>query len=125
MRFLLEWHLCKAGFDEIGHGLGIYMIFPEEGSSVTSDIYSYIRHPMYTRDLFLTVGLALIKNNLVAIIIALMSFIIGAMMEDRELIRRFGEPHLQYINKTPSFFPYPRNIRKFFRFLFSIPNAQK
>jgi len=128
MRFLLEWHLHKAGFDEIGHGLGIYMVFPEDGSSVTSDIYSYIRHPMYTGDMFLAIGLALIKNNLLAIIIALISFIpfiIGAMMEDRELIRRLGEPHRQYINKTPFFFPYPRNIRKFFRFLFSITDPQK
>ncbi|NHJ01853.1 MAG: isoprenylcysteine carboxylmethyltransferase family protein [Candidatus Heimdallarchaeota archaeon] len=128
MRFLIEWHLRKAGFDEIGHGLGIYMIFPEEGSSVTSDIYSYIRHPMYTGDMCLAIGLALLKNNLLAIIIALMSFIpfiVGAMMEDRELIRRLGELHRQYINETPSFFPYPRNIRKLICFLFSITNSQR
>ncbi|MFX1284786.1 MAG: methyltransferase family protein [Promethearchaeota archaeon] len=126
MRFLLEWHLRKAGFDEIGHGLGIYMVFPEEGASVTSDIYSYIRHPMYTGDMFLAIGLALLKNNLLAIIIALIAFIpfiIGAKMEDKELIKRIGEPHRQYINKTPSFFPYPRNIGKFFRFLFSIKDS--
>ncbi|MFW9992935.1 MAG: methyltransferase family protein [Candidatus Odinarchaeota archaeon] len=122
MRFLLEWHLRKAGFDEVAHGLGIYMVFPEEGVSVTSDIYSYIRHPMYTGDFFLALGLALLKNNLLAIIIALMSFIpfvIGAKMEDRELVKRFGQVHLQYIDRTPSFFPYLRNAGKFLRFLFS------
>ncbi|MFX0067031.1 MAG: methyltransferase family protein [Candidatus Hermodarchaeota archaeon] len=128
IRFLLEWNLRKAGFDEIAHGLGIYMVFPEEGVSVTSDIYSYIRHPMYTGDLFFAIGLALLKNNLLAIIIALMSFIpfiIGAKMEDRELIKRFGELHRQYINKTPIFFPNPKNIGKFLRFLFSKGNLSE
>ncbi|MFX1249648.1 MAG: methyltransferase family protein [Promethearchaeota archaeon] len=123
MRFLLEWHLRKAGFDEIAHGLGIYIVFPEEGNTVTSEIYSYIRHPMYTGDLFLAIGLALLKNNLLAIIIAFISFIpfsIGAKMEDRELIKRIGEVHQQYVNKTPAFLPYRRNIGNFLRFLFSL-----
>jgi hypothetical protein len=33
MRFLLEWHIHRSGFDEVGHGLGVYMVFPGEGGS--------------------------------------------------------------------------------------------
>lgn len=122
IRFLLESHLRKAGFDEIAHGLGIFMVFPEEGISVNSEIYSYIRHPMYTGDLFLAIGLALMKNNLLGIIIGLISFIpffVGSKLEDRELIKRFGEPHRQYVERTPAFFPHLRKIGKFLKFLFS------
>ena len=47
MRFLLEWHIHRSGFhrsgfDEICHGLGIYMVSPEEGERISSGIYSYI-----------------------------------------------------------------------------------
>jgi len=122
LRFLLERHLRTAGFDEIAHGLGIYMVFPEEGISVHSDIYSYIRHPMYTGDFFLALGLAFFKNTLLGFCIALLAFLpflIGAKLEDRELLKRFGEPHRQYIQTTPAFFPHLRKAGKFFRFLFS------
>ncbi|MFX1284804.1 MAG: methyltransferase family protein [Promethearchaeota archaeon] len=116
MRFLLEKHLRKTGFDEIAHGLGIHMLFPEEGVAVTSDIYSYIHHPMYPGDFFLAIGLALLKNNLLAIFIALISFIpfiIGAKMEDKDLIKRVGEVYQQCVNRTPSFLPYIREMGQF------------
>ena len=46
IRPLTTLHILKAGFGNIGHGLGIYTIFPEEGTRVFSEIYSYIRHPI-------------------------------------------------------------------------------
>ena len=75
MRFLFEWHFRNSGFNEIGHGLGIYMLFPEEGYQIKSDIYSSIRHPMYAGDLCLALGLVFLKNNLFVFLIALMAFI--------------------------------------------------
>lgn len=122
MRFLFEWHLRNSGFNEIGHGLGIYMLFPEEGEQIKSDIYSLIRHPMYAGDLCLAIGLAFIKNNLFAFIIALIAFIpflIAIKYEDKELVKRFGENHRLYIKETGAIFPHLKNIGKFLKFLFS------
>lgn len=122
MRFLFEWHIHKSGFDEIGHGLGIYMVFPEEARRVNSDIYSYIRHPMFAGDLCLALGFALLKNNLLAVFAALICFIpflFEARLEDEELVKRFGEEHRSYIRKTPAIFPRVRDVGKFLRFLFS------
>lgn len=121
MRFLLEWHIHKSGFDEIGHGLGIFMVFPEEAQRVSSDIYSYLRHPMFTGDLCLALGLALLRNNLLAVFTAVMClipFLVEARLEDRELVKRFGEEHTRYIRETPAIFPRLEDIGKFFTFLF-------
>ena len=122
MRFLLEWHIHRSGFDEIGHGLGIYMVSPEEGGRISSDIYSYIRHPMFAGDLCLALGFALLRNNLLAVFTALISFIpflAEVRLEDEELVKRFGEEHKRYISETPAIFPHLRDIGKFIRFLFS------
>ncbi|MFX1551969.1 MAG: methyltransferase family protein [Promethearchaeota archaeon] len=122
MRFLFEWHLRNAGFSEIGHGLGIYMLFPEEGPQIKSDIYFFIRHPMYAGDLCLALGFAFLRNNLMAFLIALIAFIpflIAIKCEDKELIKRFGENHEQYIKKTGAIVPKFKKFGKFLRFLFS------
>ena len=122
MRFLFEWHLRNSGFNEVGHGLGIYMLFPEEGTQIKSDIYSFIRHPMYAGDFCLSIGFAFLRNNLFAFFIALIAFIpfvVAINFEDKELIKRFGEPHKQYIKETGAIIPHLKNIGKFLKFLFS------
>jgi protein-S-isoprenylcysteine O-methyltransferase Ste14 len=122
IRFLLESHIRRSGFDEVGHGFGIYSVFPEEGRRISSDIYSYIRHPMYAGDFYMTLGLSLFKNNWLAIIVGLMAFMpyfLAAMLEDRELIKRFGESHQRYIEETHAFFPRFRDIGRFVKFLLS------
>ncbi|MFX0083950.1 MAG: methyltransferase family protein [Candidatus Hodarchaeota archaeon] len=122
MRFLFEWHLRNSGFSEIGHGLGIYMLYPEEGTRIDSNIYSLIRHPMYAGDLCLALGFAFLKNNLFAFLIAMISFIpflVAMKCEDRELIRRFGVKHQQYIKETGAIFPKYKKFGKFLKFLFS------
>ncbi|MFX1307395.1 MAG: methyltransferase family protein [Promethearchaeota archaeon] len=122
MRFLFEWHLRNSGFNEVGHGLGIYMLFPEEGTQIKSNIYSFIRHPMYAGDLCLAIGFAFLRNNLFAFLIALIAFIpfiVAMRYEDKELIIRFGEKHKQYIKQTGAIFPHLKDIGKFLKFLLS------
>ncbi|MFW9827729.1 MAG: methyltransferase family protein [Candidatus Thorarchaeota archaeon] len=122
LRFLYEWHLRNSGFNEVGHGLGIYMLFPEEGTQIKSDIYSFIRHPMYAGDLCLALGFAFLRNNLFAFPIALIAFIpfiIAIKYEDKELIKRFGEKQIQYIKETGAIFPHLKNLGRYLKFLFS------
>ncbi|MBY8985994.1 MAG: isoprenylcysteine carboxylmethyltransferase family protein [Candidatus Lokiarchaeota archaeon] len=122
MRFLFEWHLRNSGFNEVGHGLGIYMLFPEEGTRIKSEIYSFIRHPMYAGDLCLAIGFAFLKNNLFAFLIALIAFIpyvVAIKCEDKELIKRFGEKHKQYIKETGAIIPHLKKLGKFLKYLFS------
>jgi protein-S-isoprenylcysteine O-methyltransferase Ste14 len=113
MRFLLEWHIHRSGFDEVGHDLTIYMVFPEEGRRVSSEVYSYIRHPMYAGDLCMASGFTVLRNNPLAVLTALISFIpflFEVRLEDEELIQRFGEEHRRYIEEVPAIFPHFRDL---------------
>jgi len=113
-------HILKAGFDNIGHGLGVYTIFPEEGTRVFSEIYSYIRHPMYLGYFCAALAPAFFRNNILSLLTALIFLIpvlVAVRLEDREMIEKFGEKHREYINNTGALFPR-KNIGKFLKLLF-------
>lgn len=117
---LLRRHIRIYGFDEICHCLGIY-------TGVSSEIYSYIRYPMYAGFFFITLGFAFSKNNLSALVCALI-FLIPVFNEvrlkDKEMTERFGEEHKKYIKNTGALFPH-KNIRKFLKLLFSLKKVNK
>ena len=71
IRPLTAWHVRLSGFDNVGHGLGIYTVFPEEGTLVSSEIYSHIRHPIYLGSFCAALGFAFFRNNLLALLTAL------------------------------------------------------
>jgi len=109
-----------SGFS-LAHGLSIYLFFPEEGPRISKGIYSYIRHPGYAMGIYLSLGFALLRNNLVVIIVAVIfCFIIflEIRLEDEELIERFGDEHRRYIKETPAIFPCLKNMKKFLRLFF-------
>ena len=97
------------------------MVFPEEGRRVSSEVYSYIRHPMYAGDLCMASGFAVLRNNPLAVLTALISFIpflVEVRLEDEELIERFGEEHRRYVEEVPAIFPRFRDLGNFLKFLF-------
>lgn len=117
---LITLHIERAGFKLITHGLDIYTVFPEETTVIRGEIYGFIRHPLY---LTLTVGcfaLSFVANNIIAILAAIIQLIpctIVGKMEDKDLIKRDGDTHLEYINSTALLFPFKR-ILGFFKLLF-------
>lgn len=120
VRPLTAWHVHRSGFDNVGHGLGIYTVFPEEGTQISSEIYSYIRHPIYLGSFCAALAFAFFRNNLLALFTALI-FLIPVVMEvrfeDQEMAERFGERHREYIANTGAVLPR-KNIRKFLGILF-------
>lgn len=99
----------------------LYVYYPEEGKIVDSNIYSVLRHPVYAGVLRVIIGLALLNGNANA-----MAFIIFAplgltgwirLVEEKELIERFGQSYLDYRKRTPAFWPKWRDMGKFFNFL--------
>ena len=119
-RPLTAVHINRSGFDNIGHGFGIYTVYPEEGPPVSSEIYFYIRHPMYLGSFCAAVGFAFLRNNVMALLTALIFLIpifVEIRLEDSEIIERVGEEHKDYIENTGALFPR-RNVVKFLKFLF-------
>jgi len=75
---------------------------------VTKGIYSRIRHPRYASVLLGLIGLSLIANYLGAYI-ATALFVPGLyaiiLMEERELVARFGDAYREYCMRVPRFIP--------------------
>lgn len=99
----------------------VYLYYPEESSMESHDIYSVIRHPIYTGWLLWMAGGTLFRLSLYG----LLDFILftAALIlwlrwfEEPELIDRFGEDYREYRQEVPAFFPRPGSLRAYLRFL--------
>jgi protein-S-isoprenylcysteine O-methyltransferase Ste14 len=76
---------------------------------VTTGLYKYIRHPMYGSLLILGLGMFLKsiswQSSLLIVIIAIALFI-TCKVEEKEMMKKFGEEYKVYISKTKMFIPY-------------------
>ena len=99
----------------------LYVYFPEESHLVDHRIYNILRHPAYAAVLCLAFGLALLNGNWVALGCAVI-FLLGLwgwvrLVEEKELIQRFGPAYVEYQKRVPAFGPRLRDLRAFFGFL--------
>ncbi len=110
----------NGGFS-IDTELFLYIIYPEEAKKLQGGVYQFIRHPHYAEGIYMCFGFALLSQNLIALIIALMFFISYygiARSEDKELVRRYGASFEKYISNTPCFVPKLKDISPFFKLVF-------
>jgi len=75
---------------------------------ITSGPYSRIRHPMYTAIMMFCVGCGLVSANLLLLVI----FVVGSMflvlrapVEEKMLLKEFGDEYRDYMRRTGRFFP--------------------
>jgi protein-S-isoprenylcysteine O-methyltransferase Ste14 len=110
---LTEVQIEKSGFDVTTHGMDIFTIFPEETPPVHGEIYSFIRHPLYFSLMCLSLCFALLRNNLMAILVALIFLVpilTAIYLEDNELVERYGDVHREYIKRTAAIIPWKRPL---------------
>ena len=99
----------------------LYVYFPEESHLVDHKIYNILRHPAYAAVLCIAFGLALLNGSWASLGCAVI-FLLGLwswvrLVEEKELIRRFGPAYVEYRKRVPAFGPRLRDVREFFRFL--------
>ena len=76
---------------------------------VTSGIYRYIRHPLYSSLIYLAWGAFLKNISIISLILVLAVSILSiviAKIEEKEDIRKFGEKYLAYMQATKMFIPF-------------------
>ena len=75
-------------------------------SFVVSGIHRVIRHPWYLGGIMIVwakdLSLSAVLNNMVIT----SYFVIGAILEERKLVREFGEPYREYQRNVSMLFPY-------------------
>ncbi|MDH3403855.1 MAG: isoprenylcysteine carboxylmethyltransferase family protein [Acidobacteriota bacterium] len=78
-------------------------------SLVTTGVYRYVRHPMYSSLLFLTWG-AVLKSvsaaTLALAAVATLALAATAKAEELENLARFGEEYRDYMKRTRRFVPF-------------------
>lgn len=76
------------------------------GGLVTSGIYGKIRHPLYLAGILIfTFQPYITRNMLVITALADMYFVYGALIEEKRLLKVFGEEYRNYMKKVPRFIP--------------------
>jgi protein-S-isoprenylcysteine O-methyltransferase Ste14 len=77
------------------------------GSLVTSGLYRYVRHPLYSAGLVFIWLIPLMTLNILLINISLTVYVItGAFFEERRLFAEFGQDYAEYQVATPMFIPF-------------------
>jgi protein-S-isoprenylcysteine O-methyltransferase Ste14 len=73
---------------------------------VSSGLYGIVRHPIYTASLLFLWLLPIMTWNLLALNLgATLYFYVGAIFEERKLMREFGETYARYKRETPMLVP--------------------
>ena len=89
--------------------IGVPELSPEQpGALIIDGIYARIRHPRYVQMTLAILGYALIANY-PAVYAAFLLWIAGiysvALLEERELLDRFGDEYRTYCRHVPRFIP--------------------
>lgn len=99
-----------------GKLLGLWGLvgLPEISSKIKSKLvadgpFSVVRHPTYLAHTVMFFGIFLITETAAVGIVTLLDFVlVNAIiipLEDRELLKRFGEDYKKYKERVPGFFP--------------------
>ena len=83
--------------------------FEDTTHLITSGIYGYIRHPMYSSLLFLSWGVffkRLSWQGIVASLLATLFLFLTAIVEEKENLKSFGPGYAEYRKKTKMFIPF-------------------
>jgi len=116
MQLLGLWILYRAGHKiDFLHFIGIRQwialrkgeILPGKGL-ITTGIYKRLRHPIYAGSMLILWGephLLDTANGLLLLLLFTTYFVIGSYMEERRMVRQFGEEYRTYRRRTGRFFP--------------------
>jgi len=85
---------------------------PSAGSLLSEGIYSRIRHPRYVSVFFGGLAVALFANYLASwllMVLLIPVIYLLAIIEERELLDRFGDEYQRYLERVPRFVPFLRH----------------
>ncbi|MFX1378630.1 MAG: methyltransferase family protein [Promethearchaeota archaeon] len=100
----------------------IYIYYPEDSKIQNHEIYSVLRHPTYHCLLLFNFASFFLRFSVYSIIYFVI-FLIGInihirLVEEKELIRRFGEDYIKYRKSVPALFVRMKDLKKYFALIF-------
>lgn len=84
----------------------------EDDHLVLHGLYRWVRHPLYTTGLIIIWLLPVMTVNLLALNVGLSAYlVIGAYIEERRLVKQFGQIYKDYQERVPMLTPFPPRRR--------------
>lgn len=118
MGLLLEFRGVQSlGIDRV---VFVYTIFPERGTLVTSKLYQFLRHPLYSAMTHMALGISLIAGTATGLLcwgVFALKLFVWSKIEEKELIERFGAGYKEYCKNVPAFFPKFKRQSEYLRLL--------
>lgn len=114
--WLVCWRIEVATHSQLSFKMlvGVPEIDPKHPHStlLTEGIFARVRNPRYLTLMFLVLGWAFFSNYagmyiLVLVVIVMIYFVV--VLEERELINRFGDEYIEYCRTVPRFIPKWKN----------------
>jgi protein-S-isoprenylcysteine O-methyltransferase Ste14 len=85
----------------------------EPAQMVAGGLYRWVRHPLYTAGLAFIWLTPIMTSSLLVLNIGLTIYlVVGAIYEERKLVREFGETYIDYQQRTPMIIPLVRGRSK-------------
>lgn len=88
--------------------VGLRQLFEDrkDGGLVTTGLYRYVRHPLYTFTLsFFWLSPTMSLNSFIVYAALTLYVLIGIVFEERKLVRTFGQEYEEYRSVTPTLIP--------------------
>jgi protein-S-isoprenylcysteine O-methyltransferase Ste14 len=100
----------------------VYIYYPNESTLQNHEIYSVLRHPTYHTLMLFSIGSIFLRFSIYSLIYFLI-FIIGInlhikFVEEKELIKRFGEQYRNYKKNVPALIVRLIDLKKYFSIIF-------
>lgn len=95
-------------FTSIGRGITSTSATRTDHKLVTTGIYKYIRHPLYTFGSSLFLAFGMMADNWFIALLGILAFIgmaIRTPKEEANLIEKFGDEYREYMKRTGRFLP--------------------
>ena len=76
---------------------------------IQTGLYRYVRHPLYLSLILGGFGVMMKKPAGLQVLLSIVNFLalyITARIEEREMIRKFGQEYVDYMKKSKMFFPF-------------------
>jgi protein-S-isoprenylcysteine O-methyltransferase Ste14 len=105
---LLSNGLIFGGFILLASAWRVLFEAQRERKLATSGPYAYVRHPQYAAFILIMLGFLLQWPTLLTLVmfpILVVMYVRLAGLEEREVLKEFGEAYGRYAANTPAFFP--------------------
>ncbi len=88
----------------------VFVALQKEHKLITTGIYKYVRHPIYTAGIISFIGFILLTNStlgiLTGLLLVLPALLYRIHIEEKMLIAHFGDEYVEYKKKVKALIPW-------------------